>query len=427
MSDIALIGFLILVNGFFAAAEMALVTVRKTRLKALAEGGDRRASSALHIRNNPGDFLSTVQIGITLVGTAASAIGGVGIVRLLAPIIARIPVLAPHAEGIALTGVIVLIAYFTLVFGELVPKRLAMQNAEKLVLSLIGPIGALSRLTYFPMKILSFSTGTILNLMGRGQPDHPSTSPEEIELLAKQGAAEGVIKSVEEELISGVFDYTERRVRDVMTPRTAVVAFNLEIPTLEALRLAKQTGYSRFPVYRDTIDHVLGYVHIKDMIWAKGDADLHQHTRVVHFIPSGASLPEAFNLLAKTGGHLAIVLDEYGGTYGLLTLEDLLEEIVGEIEDEHSPIAEKTEHKTEGEWVFAGTTPVSEVSELLGIDFQSKGVYTTLAGFILASLGKIPEPGDKISQYGHIFSVREMDRLRITSIHVQRSLIQSTE
>jgi putative hemolysin len=250
LSDIIIITVLILANGFFAAAEMALLTVRKTRLKALAESGDRQASSALHIRNNPGDFLSTVQIGITLVGTAASAIGGVGIVRLITPLIARFPLLAPYAEGIALAGVIMLIAYFTLVIGELVPKRLAIQHAEKLSLSLSGPFGILSRLTYLPMKILSF------NLVDRGQPDHPSTSPEEIELIAKQGVAEGVIQSVEEQLISGVFDYTKRRLHDVMTPRTAIVAIETNTLASEALEIAKRVGYSRFPVYRDNIDHL---------------------------------------------------------------------------------------------------------------------------------------------------------------------------
>ena len=425
--DMVLIGVLILINGFFAATEMALVTVRRTRLKTLANSGNQRAAKALVIQNKPGDFLATIQISITLVGTAASAVGGAGIVRILSPIIARIQRLAPYAEGIALALVIVAIVYFTLVFGELVPKRLALRNAENITLSLIGPIDILSRLIHLPMRVLSFSTETVLKFIGSVATQHPSTSPEEIELLAKQGAAEGVIQSIEERLISGVFDYTERCVRDVMTPRTAVVAFDAKTPMLEALGLAKQAGYSRFPVYRGGLDHVVGYVHIKDIVWANEDTDLHPHTRSIQFIPSGASLPEAFDVLGKTGGHMAIVLDEYGGTHGLLTLEDLLEEIVGEIEDEHSPIAEKTEHKTEGEWVFTGTTPVSEVGELLGIDFQSKGVYTTLAGFLLASLGKIPEPGDKTSQYGYVFSVREMDRLRIANIHVQRSLIQPTE
>ncbi len=425
--DVVLIGILILANGFFAAAEMALVTTRRTRLKVIEKAGDQRAAKVLAVQDNPGDFLAMVQIGITLVGTTAAAVGGAEIVRILSPFIASIQRLAPYAQEIALVIVVVVITYFTLVFGELVPKRLAIRNAENMALSFSGPLGLLSRLAHLPIRALSFSADAVLKLIGSAAAQYPSTSPEEIELLVKQGVAEGVIQFVEESLISGIFDYTERRVQDVMTPRTSIIALDEKITPAKALRIAKQSGYSRYPVYSEDLDCIVGYVHIKDVIWAKNKPDLSCCVREVQFIPSGASLPDAFNKLTLDGSHIGIILDEHGGTRGLLTLEDMLEEIVGEIEDEHSPIAEQIERKTEGEWVFAGTTPVSEVGDLLGIDFQPRGVYTTLAGFILASLGKIPESGDKTSQYGYVFSVMEMDHLRIVSIHVQRSLFQSTE
>ncbi|MBE9524493.1 MAG: HlyC/CorC family transporter [Chloroflexi bacterium] len=421
LSDIVLIFLLILANGFFAAAEMALLTVRKTRLKTLAESGDRRASSALHIQNNPGDFLSTVQIGITLVGTAASAIGGVGIVRLLTPLIARFSVLAPYAEGIALTGVIMLIAYFTLVIGELVPKRLAIRHAETLALALSGPIGTLARLTYLPMKILSFSTETVIKLIGGGQPDHPSTSPEEIELIAKQGVAEGVIQSVEEELISGVFDYTTRRLHDVMTPRTAIVAIETNTLASEALGIAKRVGYSRFPVYRDNIDHVLGYVHVKHLIWASESANLDQHYRTIHFIPGNTSLPEAFDILAKASSNMAIVIDEFGGTHGLLTLEDLLEEIVGEIEDEHSPVSHSFKQQSEGEWIVPGQTSIFEVGDFLNMKFHPDGKYKTIAGFMMTELGRVPVEGDQLKRFGYSFIVLKRENLRIVEVSVKRA------
>ena len=421
MFETALIGILILMNGFFAATEMALVSVRKTRLKTLAKNGDQRASSALHIQNHPGDFFSTVQIGITLVGTAASAFGGAEIVELISPMIALIPGMAPYAEGIALAFVVVTIVYFTLVFGELVPKSLALRNAEKITLAFIGPINSLSRIIHFPMRLLTFSTNAILKLVGSTATQHPSTSPEEIELLVKQGAAEGVFHSVEERLISGIFDYAGRRVQDVMTHRTSIIAFDEKITPAEALITAKQFGYSRYPVYSEDLDHIKGYVHIKDLIWAEGKPDLNGCIRKNLFIPSGATLPEVFNTLTHNGSHMGIILDEYGGTRGLLTLEDMLEEIVGEIEDEHSPVVEQIEHKTEGEWVFAGTTPISEIGELLDIDFQPRGVYTTLAGFMLNRLGEIPKPGDKTHLQDYEFSVKEMDHLRIARIHVKRN------
>ena len=420
--DVVLIGILILANGIFAAAEMALVTTRRTRLKMLVKTGDQRAAKVLAVQDNPGDFLAMVQIGITLVGTTAAAVGGAEAVRILSPFIASIQWLAPYAQEIALVIVVVVITYFTLVFGELVPKRLAMRNAENMVLSLTAPIGLLSRLAHLPIRVLSSSADTVLKLIGSDAAQYPSTSPEEIELLVKQGTAEGVIQPVEERLISGVFDYTDRRVQDVMTPRTSIVALNVETSPSEALRMAKRSGYSRFPVYRNDLDQVVGYIHFKDIIWAMGDTNLRPYTREIHFIPSSASLPKAFDVLTKTGTHLAIVLDEYGGTYGLLTLEDMLEEIVGEIEDEHSPITEQLEHPTNGDWVFAGTTPITEVEELLGIDFQPQGRYTTLAGFILASLGKIPGTGEQFGKHGYIFTVKEMDRLRIASIHVRHNL-----
>jgi len=420
LSNILLISTLILLNGFFAAAEMALLVVRKMRLKALSENGDRRADKALHIQDNPGDFLSTVQIGITLVGTAASAIGGVGIVRFLTPQIARIPILTPYAEGIALTGVIILIAYFTLVVGELVPKRLALLNSEKIALALSGPLSILSKIAYLPMRFLSGSTEAVLKLIGTEEQNIPSTSPEEIELLVKQGAAEGVIKSTEERLISSIFDYTTRRLYDVMTPRTEIIAFDENTLTPVALEVAKRIGYSRYPVYRGNIDQAIGFVHIKDLIWASESENLGQFYRPICFIPSNSSLPGAFDILTESGSQIAIVVDEFGGTHGLLTLEDLLEEIVGEIEDEHSPVSRSFIQESDGEWLVPGQTPILEISDLLKVKFQSKGQYKTIAGFIMKELGFIPVEGDLIQKFGYKFKVSKRENLRIAEIEITR-------
>jgi len=421
LSDILLIIVLILLNGFFAVAEMALITVRKTRLKALAESGDRQAFIALQIQDNPGDFFSTIQIGITLVGTAASAIGGAGIVRFLTPHIARFSILAPYAEGISLTGVIVLIAYFTLVIGELVPKRLALLNAEKISLVLSVPLNILSRLTYLPMRFLSRSTEFALWLIGAKEHNIPSTSPEEIELLVKQGAAEGVIQSSEEKLISSIFDYTTRRLYDVMTPRTAIVAFEEKTLTSVALEVAKRIGYSRYPVYRDNIDQAIGFVHIKDLIWASESESLSQYYRPIRFIPSNSTLPGAFDILTETGSQIAIVVDEFGGTHGLLSLEDLLEEIVGEIEDEHSPVSRSFVQESEGEWLVPGQTPILEISDLIKVKFHSKGQYKTIAGFIMKELGIVPVEGDQIQKFGYTFIVRKRENLRIAEVEITRS------
>jgi len=424
--DFFLIGLMILLNGLFAMAELAVIAAQPTRLRAMVERGEHNASRLLAMRENPGDFLATIQIGITLAGTIASVIGGAEAVQFLTPLFATIPMMAPYSQEIALGLVVVILAYLTLVCGELLPKRLALRNAEKTALALTGPIHVFSRLTYLPMRLLSFSADLVLRLFGIASPRDPGISQEEIELAIKQGASDGVIMPFEERLINKVFDYADKTVSDVMTPRIGIIGLEVETSIVQALEEAKSSGFSRFPVFEQHIDQVIGYVHIKDLIWGidKGSI-LEKRLREIVVIPATVSLSEAFSRLTKRQKHLAIVLDEYGGTLGLLTLEDLLEEIVGEIEDEHSPIVEQIEYKTEDEWVFAGTTPVSEVGELLGIDFRPRGVYTTLAGFILASLGKIPLPGDKTSQYGYVFFVKEMDRLRIASIEVYRNVTKS--
>jgi len=383
MIDFLLIGLMILLNGFFAMAEIAVIAAQPNRLRALVTRGEPKASQLLAIRENPGDFLATIQVGITLAGTIASVIGGAEAVKYLSPLFAKIPVIAPYSQEIALGLVVVIIAYLTLVYGELLPKRLAMRNAEK------------TALAYLPIRLLSFSVDLILRLFGKTSPYDPAISLEEIELVIKQGASDGVILPFEERLIHQVFDYADKTVSDVMTPRIVVIGLDVETPMVEALEKAKRSGFSRFPVFEQNIDRVVGYVHFKDLIWGidKG-INLAKCLREIVVIPENVTLSEAFSRLTKRKKHLSIILDEYGGTLGILTLEDLLEEIVGQIEDEHSPIAEQTEHKTEDEWIFAGTTPIAEVGELIGIDFQPKGLYTTLAGFMLARLGKIPQIGD---------------------------------
>jgi putative hemolysin len=419
ISVVVVIITLILVNGLLVAMEMAIVTSQRTRLKIKSENGNPQAADVLAIQDAPSDFLATVQIGITLVGTAASAVGGAEIVRYVSPVIASIPGMTPYADPLSLVLIIVTITFLTLVFGELVPKQLALRNAENVAMASIKPLRILSWLTHLPMRILSLTTDAILKIVGNPGNQLPSTSSEEIRLLAEQGVDDGVLLDIEKRLISSVFDYADRRAQDVMTPRTSIIAFDITISPTEALQIATQIGYSRYPVYKEHLDSIVGYVHIKDIIGAKNEADLSRCSREIQFIPSGASLPEIFDTLTRVDSHIGIIIDEYGGARGLLTLEDMLEEIVGEIEDEHSPTGTQITPRKNGEWVFAGTTPITEVGEVLEIDFQPGGVYVTLAGFILASLGNIPEVGEEVNEHGYIFTVQEMNRLQITSIIVR--------
>jgi putative hemolysin len=418
VSDFFFIFILLLANGFFAAAEMAIVSARETRLQALADGGDTRAKRALRLQQKPGEFLATVQVGITLVGTLASAVGGAEAARRLAPLLARIPWLAPYADQIALGGMVLLISYASLLIGELVPKRLAIRSPERWAMSVARIFEFLARIAAWPVRFLLASANMILRLWGDNVEDEDETSPEEIEFMVRRGTAQGVILPVQEQMIARVFDYADLMTRDVMTPRTEIVALEASTPTKIALEVAKESGFSRFPVYLGNIDHILGYVHIKDLIWAAPDLNLEKLARQVIFIPEGASLPQAFQMLTRAGRHLGIVLDEFSGTDGIITLENLLEVIVGEIEDEHSPVADVPKRDKQGEWKIAGGTAISDVGELLGIDFDPRGVYTTLAGFIMAELGVIPQVDDSVSYEGYCFVVETMERFRIQSVRV---------
>ena len=418
ISDLLLITILILVNGFFAASEMALVSARSARLQAKADDGDEHARSALDIQAKPAEFLATVQVGITLVGTLASAVGGVEAAKRIGPQIALIPALAPYAEQIALGIIVTIISFASLLFGELVPKRLALRNPERFSTSVVKFMVFLIGLFKLPVRFLIGSADLAMRFFEGESTDEESVSPEEIEVLVNRGAAEGVFSPVQARMIERVFDYADRSTVDEMTPRVEMVTLREETPISEALKVAKEHGFSRYPVIKEDIDGIQGYVHIKDLIWANSESSLSDHLRPVVFIPAGVTLPEAFTTLTRAGQQMAIIMDEYGGTDGLLTLENILEVIVGEIEDEHSPVTEVSKRAGEHEWRLVGNEPISDVSERLGIDFDPQGAYRTIAGFIIAELGSLPKEGDDVVYQGYRFIVEEVDQFRVISVRV---------
>lgn len=431
MVDFLFIFLLILINGVFAASEMAMIAAKKTRLASLIESGNETAAATINIQENPGYFLATIQIGITLVGAFASAIGGVGASALLTPWIAQIPLLEPYAQSIAIAIFVFFLSYLTLVIGELVPKRIALLNPERIALLVTRPYLFLSRIAKLPIKILDFSAQIVLRLFTKGDRVEPSTSADEIELIIRQASVEGVIEPVEEKLISRVFDFADLKLWDIMTPRTSIIAIDTNASPHEALDMARQHGFSRYPIYEGNLDNILGYLHLKDFIWSEQQTTLRNLTRDVIFIPGGMSLPDAFTKLTKAGKHMAIVLDEFGGTDGLLTLEDLLEVIFGEIEDEHSPLLEKIgeqQDRPQGDvWLLSGSIPISTVQDQLKLKLEPSDEYTTLAGYLLAELGKIPDIGEVISRHGFTFTVKSMDRLRIDKIEIKRDISGKNE
>jgi putative hemolysin len=421
VEEILLIVCLILINGFFAAVEIALVTSRRHRLRALANEGKTKASEVLKVKDHPGHYLATVQVGITLVGTLASAVGGIAAAPFLADWLAGIhPAIVPYANETALAIVVLLITYFSLVIGELVPKQLALRNPEAFSIALVRPVLLLSKLAAFPIRILSLSAETILGLLGeRGKRD-PSTSSEEIEQLMEQGTTEGIFSISEGAFVSGVLEYGDRKAHEVMTTRTEIVALDDALTPSQALDQAAKSGLSRFPVYQDNLDHIIGYIHIKDLIWAEPTSRLKDIARQILFIPESTTLPDIYRRLTKERVHQAIVLDEHGGTAGLLTLEDVLEVIVGEIDDEYHLTLGEIRKLGKHSWLIAGSTPVEDVSKAIGVPFEATEDYTTIAGLLLERLGHIPKIGESVSFNGLTFTVRQMKKLRIGHVLVQR-------
>jgi putative hemolysin len=419
--DIALILFLIMLNGFFAIAELAMVSAREARLQALAKEGDKRAVRALRIKNKLGEFLATVQVGITVVATLASAFGGVEAANRLAPWLSQIPGIGQFSAQIALAIVVFSISYTTLIIGELVPKRLAIRQPERWALAVAGVFEVIMRLAIWPTKVLLGSADLLMRIFGDSPQEVDDISLEEVELLIRRGTTQGVFLPIQERLINRVFAYADRTTKDVMTPHPDMIALAAETSLSDALLVGKNAGFSRLPVFEDNLDNISGYVHIKDIIWADPDKNLTQITRPVVYIPENTPLPDAFNKLTRGGQHLGIVVNEFGATDGLITLEDLLEEIVGDIEDEHSPVLEELEWSQPGEWRVAGNTPIFEMSTLLKIDFDGEGSYKTLAGFIMAELEDIPREGDEVRFSGFQFLVESMERFRVQTVLIKRT------
>ncbi|MCL5428427.1 MAG: hemolysin family protein [Chloroflexi bacterium] len=418
--ELFLIAALILVNGFFAAVEMALVMSRRHRLHNLLKQGKKSAQAVLQVKERPGNYLATVQVGITLVSTLTSAFGGITAGPFLADWLRQFPVLAPYADQLALLMIVITITYLSLVFGELVPKQLAMRNPERLSIALVRPIQWLGRIAALPIRFLSFSTDLIIGLIGPAASRGPSTSSEEIELLVQQGTAEGIFQISEGAFVSGVFEFGDRKAHDVMTSRTEMVALDAALNPKDALTAAAKSNLSRFPIFENDLDNIIGYVHLKDLIWAEENASLKEIARQILFIPESAPLPDIYRQLTQQRVHQAIVLDEHGGTAGLLTLEDVLEVIVGEIDDEYHLSQAELRQLGEKTWLAAGNIPLTQLAESIGANLRPTADYSTCAGLILAKLGHIPVVGETFSHNGISFTVRAMDNLRIDRVLVQK-------
>ena len=425
LPEILLVFALILANGFFSGAEMAIVASRRGRLRQLADAGDKAAKTALELASSPDQFLPTVQIGITLVGTLAAAYGGDSLVSKLAEWIAAHapPAIDAMARPIALTVFVVLLSFVTLLFGELVPKRLALRRAEDFARMAAPAMKIFSQVTRPLVWMMGASTSTVLALLGAHKQDGPTVSVDDIEHLLEAGRAEGVLEAVEQAVATEALRLGERTVRDIMRPRIDLDALDIETPPGEVLGAIAMAGYSRLPVYEGSLDHILGYVSLKDVLrqnWMGWPIELRKIMHRALFVPETMPLDRLLELFQKEKNQLAIVLDEYGGTEGMVTLEDVLEELVGEIHDEHRHEASQFVQREDGSWLVDGGAGVEDLAEKLGIKLDAvPRDYSTVSGIVLAELERIPAAGDTLRWHGLLIEVVDMDGRRIDKLLVR--------
>jgi putative hemolysin len=428
LQELLIVLGLILANGFFSGAEMAIVASRRGRLRALAEKGDRRAQAALDLASSPDRFLPTVQIGITLVGTLAAAYGGDRLVsEFTAWIVAHAPPgIAAAARPIALTVFVMLLSFVTLLLGELVPKRLALRQAEAFA-RLAAPAMQLFAWIARPLVWgMSTASSAVLMLLGASKQTEPSVSVDDIEHLLETGRAEGVLEAVELSVASEALRLGERTVRDIMRPRIDVDALDIETPQGEIIGAIAMAGYSRLPVYEGSLDHIIGYVSIKDALrhaWMGWPIELRKMLHRPIFVPETMPLDRLLELFQKERNQLAIVLDEYGGTEGLVTLEDVLEELVGEIHDEHRQAdAHAFVQREDGSWLVDGSVAVDDLVDRFGLKGEPlPRDYTTISGLVLAQLERIPTAGDVVGWRGLRIEVVDMDGRRIDKLVISRA------
>ena len=428
--EILLILLLTVANGIFSGSEIAVVSARKVRLEQLADRGNRKAQIALKLANAPNDFLSTVQIGITLIGILSGAVGGATIAQRLKPVFESIPTLQPYSEGISVVMVVTILTYLSLVIGELVPKRISLNNPEQIACMVAPPMRFLSRLTAPLVHILGVSTDALLNLLGIKASEEPNITEEEIKVLIRQGADSGVFEPAEHEMVERVFRLGDRPIKAIMTPRTEIDWLDIESSLEENLQEVIASNHSRFPVGRGSLDECIGVIRGSLLLTAQlsGQAlNLEEIIQPPLYVTESARALNVIEQFKKTGVHIAMVTDEYGGVEGLVTLNDLMEAIVGDLpslEDQEEPLIIQRE---DGSWLIDGSLDIHDLKDLLEKDSlpdETTGSFHTLGGFVMHFLGYIPQSGEYFQWSGLRFEVVDMDGTRVDKVLVMRCVAE---
>lgn len=421
---LVLIVILIFVNAFFAASEMAFVSLNDTKLNRMAKNGNKKAEKIVKMLVNPSRFLATIQIGITLAGFLSSAFASESFASVLAPKLNELmPVLSLSAwNGISIVVITIILSYFTLVFGELVPKRIAMKNSEKIAFFSIGIINVISVVTSPFVALLTFSTNAISKLFGVSEKEEKTVTEEEIRMMVDVGEEKGTIEEDERNMINNVFEFNDRIVSEIMIPRTDVFAINNMMSIYEVTKLLeeKKIMHSRMPVYNESIDNIVGILHFKDLFYStkNKETNITKVMRTPFFVPESKPIDELFEELRKNRNLMAIVIDEYGGTSGIVTMEDILEEIVGEIYDEHDEVEELYKKLDDNTYIINAEMTIYDVEDILGIHIQ-EGDYDTLSGYIIEKMGRIPTEKDlekSIDTKDMIYTIEEIKDKHITVV-----------
>lgn len=427
--EAALVFFLILANGFFAASEIAMIATRKSRIDALLEKGIKSAAIVARLKADPDRLLATVQIGVTVISSLASAIGGAVAISWLKPLIEGLafPGLEHWAEPVAILLVVLPITYLTLVLGELVPKSLALRYSERIACLVARPIDFLSRITSFLVKTLTVSSNAVLWLFGGKERNEGVSfiSVEEVKSLIQEGAAKGIFNETEKELIHSVFEFTDTPVKAVMIPRPEIHAVEVHASLAEVAKSFVDSGFSRIPVYETELDHIIGILYNKDVFKAlqeKSDFRIRDHLHPAFFVPSSLVISELLKQLQRRRLAMALVVNEFGEVEGLVTLEDLLEEIVGEIRDEYDREERgPVERLPDGSMVIQGSTLLKDLKTDYGLPFEESAEYLTLAGFVLHQLKRIPRGGERIEYNGYRLTVVDMEGRRIVKVKLEET------
>jgi len=416
--EILIIFFLIILNGIFAMSEISVVSSKKPRLQQRANEGDVHAKKALELASNPNPFLSTVQVGITLIGVLAGAVGGATLGDKLTPIVAGIPVLEPYASSIALFIVVLLITYFSIVLGEIVPKRIGLQNPERLAASLAGPMLFISRIFQPLVWLLTKSSDLVLRLLGQKPSIETPVTEEEILVQIDQSKQAGVIEETEQDMVEGVFRMHERRVFSLMTPRSEIVWLDVNDSPEEIQKVIEESMYSRFPVCEDSLDNVLGIIKARDLLLESLHGEplaLKRNLQSVKYIPETAFASRALEIFKSGAAEMLLIVDEFGSVQGILTINDILEEIVGDLE-----LGEpQATQRQDGSWLLDGMLSIEDFKEIFNIRrIPDEDEYETLGGFVMTSLGRVPKAADRFEWTVFRFEVMDMDGNRVDKVLV---------